>query len=109
MSVAGYIPAQQVACSPSMWSVVRRKFAGGRSFWALADQVLISATNFVTMILVARGLTKHAFGEFSLVYSGLLFANLLQTGLITQPHNVLGATRFGRAQRDYVRYTASTA
>src|SRR5689334_17508749 len=109
MSVVGYIPAQQVVCSPSIWSALRRKFGSSRSFWALADQVLISGTNFVTMILVARGLSKDAFGDFSLVYCGLLFANLLQTGLITQPHNVLGATRFGQGRRSYVRYTASTA
>src|SRR5579884_1252602 len=78
----------------------------GRNGWALADQVLISGTNFVTMILVARGLGGPAeFGVFTLVYSALLFANLLQTSLITQPHNVLGTGRLGA---EYARYTTST-
>src|SRR4051794_1527403 len=45
----------------------------GRSLWALADQILISGTNFVTMVLVARGLDPAGFGAFNLVYGALLF------------------------------------
>lgn len=79
----------------------------GDNVWAVADQMLISGTNFVTMVLMARGLGSAAdFGVFVLVYSILLFCNSLQTALVTQPHNVLGASR-GKA--DYVRYTSSTA
>src|SRR4051812_32461616 len=76
------------------------------SAWGLADQALISATNFVTMILLARGLGSSAFGLFVLMYTCLLFANGLQTALFTQPQNVLGAERRGDA---YERYTSSTA
>src|SRR5947209_17340030 len=73
--------------------------------WAVADQALISGTNFVTMILVARGLGSPAeFGTFTLVYSALLFANILQVAMVTQPHNVLGTGRDGEA---YARYTTS--
>ena len=79
----------------------------GDNLWALADQFLISGTNFLTMILVARGLKSVSdFGVFVLVYSILLFSNSIQMALITQPHNVLGESRRGT---DYVRYTASTA
>jgi O-antigen/teichoic acid export membrane protein/thymidylate kinase len=77
------------------------------SILAFCDQLLISGTNFITMVLMARGLASPAaFGVFVLVYSILLFANSLQSALITQPHNVLGTTRSGR---DYVIYTSSTA
>ena len=77
----------------------------GKDVWAIADQALISATNFATMILVARGLASPAeFGIFTLVYSALLFANILQVALVTQPHNVLGTARAGEA---YARYTTS--
>ena len=41
--------------------------------WGLADQMLISFTHFVTMVLLARGLGLVAFGTFSLVYGALLF------------------------------------
>ncbi|MDZ4848790.1 MAG: hypothetical protein SGI77_05820 [Pirellulaceae bacterium] len=79
----------------------------GDQVWAIADQMLISGTNFVTMILMARGLNSAAdFGVFVLVYSILLFSNSIQMALVTQPHNVLGVSRIGR---EYVRYTSSTA
>jgi O-antigen/teichoic acid export membrane protein/thymidylate kinase len=74
--------------------------------WAVADQVLISATNFATTVLLARELSQAAFGRFALIYLALLFVNSLQGGLITQPHNILGPRRRGA---DYARYTASTA
>ncbi len=78
----------------------------GKAPWAVADQLLISATNFATMVLLARGLSQEAFGSFTLIYSVLLFANSLQSGLITQPHNILGIARHGE---DYTCYTTSTA
>jgi O-antigen/teichoic acid export membrane protein len=78
----------------------------GVGVWGLADQALISATNFVTMILLARVLGPASFGSFALVYTVLLFATELQGALVTQPHNVLGAGLTGAA---YTRYTRSTA
>ncbi len=78
----------------------------GKDGWALIDQLVISAGNFATMILVARGLSPEAFGWFALAFSLLLFANNFQLGIVTQPHNVLGATRQGN---DYARYTTATA
>lgn len=77
-----------------------------KDVWAIADQALIAASNFVTMVLVAHGLGNlEAFGRFTLVYSALLFANIFQVSLITTPHNVLGTARHGL---DYQRYTTST-
>ena len=73
--------------------------------WPTLDQMMISASNFATMVFLARGLEPRAFGGFTLAYSVLLFANSLQSGIITQSHNVLGANRHGD---DYVRYTTST-
>jgi O-antigen/teichoic acid export membrane protein len=76
-----------------------------KDIWAVADQALMSASNFATMVLVAHGMGDPAqFGRFTLVYSALLFANIFQVALVTQPHNVLGATRHGG---DYRQYTSS--
>lgn len=84
-----------------------KSFGIGNNVWAIADQVLISGTNFVTMILLARGLNSAAaFGAFVLVHSILLFSNSIQSALVTQPHNVLGVSRHGA---DYVRYTSTSA
>jgi O-antigen/teichoic acid export membrane protein len=84
-----------------------RKIRAGRRPWGLADQVLISGANFLTVVFAARGLGKAALGEFALVYNVLLFANLIQMSLVSQPHNVLGSGRGGG--RAYASYTASTA
>jgi O-antigen/teichoic acid export membrane protein len=78
----------------------------GVGIWGLTDQALISATNFATMVLLARTLGPGSFGSFVLVYTVLLFATELQGAFVTQPHNVLGV---GRAGLTYAGYTRSTA
>src|SRR5437016_11734309 len=77
-------------------------------FWALSDQVLISGTNFLTGVFTANALAenKAEFGVFSSIYVVKLFSDIFQSTLITQAHNVIGATKLGRA---YQRYTSSTA
>ena len=74
--------------------------------WGLADQALLSATNFLTMLVLTRVLDPRPFGAFVLAYTALLLANTIQFALITQPHNVIGATRTGR---EYAVYTTATA
>ncbi len=88
---------------------IGRRLAGklaGRNSWALADQVLISGANFLTVVLPKRAMRADEFGSFSLVYSVLLLTNIVQSTLLTQPHNVLAVSRKGDAYR---RYTTSTA
>ena len=87
------------------WSALDHRAMLGR-LWPLADQTVISGTNFVTMVLLARGMSPRAFGSFTLLYSVLLFASSLQSTLVTQPHNVLGVSRMGR---DYQRFTTTLA
>src|SRR5688500_11827853 len=101
-------PANSAPVGPAFKSETakERRFWLSRGAWGLADQVLISATNFITMVLLARGLGPESFGEFVLVYTAMLLANGLQNSLIIQPHHVLGATREGADYRDY---TASSA
>jgi O-antigen/teichoic acid export membrane protein len=90
--------------APPVVSLPKQRKLFGKNVWAIADQVLISGSNFVTMILVARAIGAAEFGTFSLVYSVLLLANILQSTLITQPHNVLASTRHGT---DFGRFTFS--
>ena len=88
------------------WARRAARGLAGRNLWALADQVLISGANFVAVVLPKRTMGEEEFGSFSLVYSVLLLANIVQSTLLTQPHNVLAA---GRAGEGYRRYTSSTA
>ena len=107
MTTLEYLNPATLPPPSSRLAALGRKLWARRSHWGLADQVLISGTNFVTMVFVGRGLGKTAFGEFALVYNVLLFVNLIQMALVSQPHNVLGTGR-GKGQA-YASYTASTA
>lgn len=78
----------------------------GQAPCGVADQGLISASNLCMTVLLARSLTQDAFGIFAMSFTGLLFANSLQNGLVTQPHNIVGPTLSGAAYR---RYTTSVA
>lgn len=58
--------------------------------WALLDQALVSGTNFLTAILVARYLGVEDFGKFSLVWMVVLFMNGLQVALVVSPITSIG-------------------
>jgi len=60
-------------------------------FGSLTDQALVSFSNFVTMVLLARAMGPYDFGVFVVAYTGLVFANSVQSSLITRPHNVFAA------------------
>ena len=72
--------------------------------WGMADQGLISVANFLLILLLARELSRNAFGEFVLVWTGLQLFLSFQGALITQPHNVLGVRHEGE---DYRAYTST--
>lgn len=72
--------------------------------WALADQCMVSAANFLTIFLFARHLEAATFGAFMLAYTGLLLLTNLQNALIVQPYNVLAV---GLAQPEYRRFTGA--
>lgn len=78
----------------------------GKAPWGVADQAMISASNLATTVLLIRALGADGFGEYAMVFSGLLIANSVQQGLITGPHNILGPSMRGEAYR---RYTLSAA
>ena len=53
--------------------------------WALTDQAVVSGSNFVIGILLARFLGPEAFGMFVLLQSVILYFNSFQGALIFQP------------------------
>ena len=74
--------------------------------WGIADNALMSATNFAMVVLLARALSPEDFGLYALIYTSLIFVNGMQAALVSQPHTMLGAPREGRA---FARYTTDTA
>lgn len=71
--------------------VYLQQLARGRSAKTLADQVLVSACNFLTGIILVRGLGLVAFGRFTIAYVILLLANSIQLSFISSPMITLGS------------------
>jgi O-antigen/teichoic acid export membrane protein len=76
----------------------------GPAAWALADQCVVSAANFLTVFIFARSLSSIAFGEFAVAQAALLLLTSMQGALLAQPHNVLGATL---PEQRYRQFTAA--
>lgn len=74
-----------------MIALVRTLLASPKML-ALTDQIVVSASNFLTMLIAARLLSMEGFGQFSLAIMGTLFAANLHRAILTQPMNVIGAT-----------------
>ena len=53
--------------------------------WAFLDQSVVSGSNFIIGILLARFLGPEAFGVFVLLQSVMLYVNSFQGALIFQP------------------------
>ena len=53
--------------------------------WALADQAMVSGTNFLTGILIARYLGLEEFGRFTLAWMTVTFFCSLQFAVIVSP------------------------
>ncbi|MEE8274897.1 MAG: MATE family efflux transporter [Alphaproteobacteria bacterium] len=58
--------------------------------WALADQALVSGTNFLTGILLARFLGLEEFGRFTLAWMAVQFVNSIQFALVSAPMMTIG-------------------
>jgi O-antigen/teichoic acid export membrane protein len=64
----------------------------GRGFWSLCDQGIVSAGNFFTMVLTARGESEHDYGALVILFGVLLALNNIHSSLITYQISVRGST-----------------
>jgi O-antigen/teichoic acid export membrane protein len=72
-----------------IWNALQRQFFA-RETWALADQAIVSATSFLTNLMLARFMGLREFGTFALAWMSILFVNSLQTALIISPMMSIG-------------------
>lgn len=66
--------------------------------WALTDQATVSATNFITSVILGRLAGPAELGLYSMAFSGLLWILAVQETLVTLPYTVF-ASRVGEADR----------
>ena len=64
-----------------------------QSFWAIADQAIVSLGNFLTTIILARALTPDAYGLWSVIFGLILFLNVFPASLVNYPLSVRLAAR----------------
>lgn len=62
----------------------------GREIWALSDQAVVSGTNFLTNVMLARFMGLREFGVFALAWMSVMFVNSLQYALIMAPMMSVG-------------------
>lgn len=53
--------------------------------WSLGDQALVSGSNFITGVLLARVMGLEAFGAYVVAQAYLLYANTFQASLVVSP------------------------
>src|SRR5215213_7856958 len=63
--------------------------------WGITDQALLSACNFLTLILIARETSAHDFGSYALALAIVTFVMSIQSALLNKPFVVLSASRSG--------------
>jgi O-antigen/teichoic acid export membrane protein len=74
----------------------------GKGFWAVADQGLFAASNFVLSVLLARWLSPQDYGAFAAAFAVFLFVGTLHTGLLTEPMLVFGSGRYKERLSEYL-------
>jgi O-antigen/teichoic acid export membrane protein len=77
----------------TLWQRIRQPVLGqfqGREIWALTDQSVVSGTNFLTNVMLARFMGLREFGVFALAWMAVLFVNSMQIALIISPMMSIG-------------------
>ncbi len=74
----------------SAFAALSRKLSGSSAI-ALTDQLIVSAGNFLTNILVARALPSDQWGVYALLLEAILFLNSIQAAVLVYPLTVRAA------------------
>lgn len=74
--------------------------------WVISDQAVVSGSNFITMVLLARVLGPEEFGIYAWALIGLLLLSEVPASVVLAPHNIIGARLEGPA---YVLHTSTMA
>lgn len=70
---------------------------------AILDQGLISGSNFLIGILLARWLVPAEYGAFSLAFSVFLFLSYVYQSLLSEPQGVFSGAAYSQCLRGYLK------
>ncbi|HET9505236.1 MAG TPA: hypothetical protein VFO93_16960 [Hymenobacter sp.] len=91
--------SQALALPP--WALRLGRLSVAPRYWVVAGQAIVSATNFLTNIFIAKLCGLATFGEYSAWQLVLLLALALQGAVITQPMQVVLGTLAARHRVAY--------
>ncbi len=80
--------------------------AAREGYLAAADQAVISLSNFLGTIILARNVDPTQLGIYGVGFVTLRLVRSVQDGIVVQPLNVYGASM---AEEDFKRYATSTS
>jgi O-antigen/teichoic acid export membrane protein len=73
-----------------------------KHFLVIGDQCVVSGSNFLTSIALARGLSLEEFGQFSLIWMSVLFGVNIQLSCIIAPMMSVGPIQRRFSQSTYL-------
>lgn len=82
------------------WSEKRRW--GARALFAVVDQGLISGSNFLVGIQLARSLHPADYGAYALAFSAFSLLLVLDLAIILEPMSVFGGSKYAGRLRQYL-------
>lgn len=91
--------------SQQFFTLLSGKTARG-AYLALFDQGIISLSNFLAGIYLARNVSATQFGVYAIGFLLLRFVRALQEGVVIQPINALGAPKEAEEFKKYFSDTA---
>jgi O-antigen/teichoic acid export membrane protein len=94
---------RQPSSSESVFAMFRKWAAKGGL--AIIDYGLISGSNFLLAILLARWLTPKEYGAYALSFSFFILAGFLYQSLLLEPLSVFSGTLFRENLRGYLKTT----
>jgi O-antigen/teichoic acid export membrane protein len=80
----------------------RWRWWAGKGSLAVLDQGLISGSNFLITILLARWLTAGQYGAYTLAFSIFLLLGSVHDSLVSEPMTVFGPSSYADHRREYV-------
>lgn len=104
MSLAPTLIEKPPAGSPAertLSSQARFASLSGRGVLAILDQGLISGSNFIISIFLARTLSPRDYGVYALAFEVLLILTVVYTSLVLEPMSVFGASVYRDHGREY--------
>ena len=108
LHIPAALPGANIAAATASDSrSVPRVFSGTlfrKGTLSLIDQGVVSATNFLTMVLLGRTATQEL-GEYQLGFSIVLLAMCVQNALISSPYTLFGNRMEGRQRAQYAGST----